>query len=253
MSDIETAANNFETAPAGLSQGQRVIYTFTAPSKTFTDIIRDRSWWLPFVLGLLFSYLFIFAMVNKVGWTRLTESALKQNPAQMERMNNMPADQRASAMRTSEIFTKGFTYGYPVLGLVATAIIALVLWGTINFGFGGKATYGEVFAVWMYASLPLLLKALLGAVSLFAGLDSESFNIQNPVGTNVGYYLPPDLPKWLLALGSWFDIITIWHLILGGIGLAIVARVKRSAGLTAVFGWWLLIMLLSVGYAAVTG
>ena len=38
-----------------------------------------------------------------------------------------------------------------------------------------------------------------------------------------------------------------------GIGLAIVAKVKKSAGLAAVFGWWLLILIVKVGYAAITG
>lgn len=137
--------------------------------------------------------------------------------------------------------------------MLITAIIAVGLWGTINFVFGGKATYGEIFAVWIYASLPLMQKGLLGAVSLFAGLDSDSFNIQNPVGTNIGYYLPPDSAKWLLSLGSWFDVIVIWHLVLGSIGIAIVAKVKRSSGYISVFGWWLLIMIASVGIAAAMG
>jgi hypothetical protein len=39
-------------------------------------------------------------------------------------------------------------------------------------------------------------------------------------------------------------------LIVLGIGLAIVARTKRSSGLIAVFGWWVLIVLVSTGFAA---
>ena len=34
----------------GLSQVERVVDTFVAPSKTFTDILRSTSWWLPFLL-----------------------------------------------------------------------------------------------------------------------------------------------------------------------------------------------------------
>jgi hypothetical protein len=253
MSEFDTGTpTDVALATEGLSQGQRVVYTFTAPSKTFTDIIRDRSWWLPFVLSLVVSYIFIFAMVHKIGWDKLNEGNLKQNAAQAERVNALPADQRAVAMQKAMIFTKGITLSFPFLALVITAIMVLGLWGTINFIFGGKATYGEIFAVWIYASLPLVLKGLLGAVSLFAGLDSESFNIQNPVGTNIGYYLPPDSAKWLLSLGSWFDVITIWHLVLGSIGIAIVAKVKRSSGYISVFGWWLLIIIISVGIAAAT-
>ncbi len=49
-----------EAAPegAGLTQWQRVVDTFTAPSKTFEDIKRgNKSWWLPLIIGSLFTYL----------------------------------------------------------------------------------------------------------------------------------------------------------------------------------------------------
>ena len=49
MSDqvVQPAA---EVTP-GLTQLQRIVNIFTAPSKTFTDIKRGhKSWWLPFVI-----------------------------------------------------------------------------------------------------------------------------------------------------------------------------------------------------------
>ncbi len=136
---------------AGLSQTARVVDTFTAPSKTFTDILRSTSWWLPFLLSVIVTYGFVFAMQSRIGWDKLTESGMKQNPKAAEQMANMPADQRANAMKTSVMITKIITYSVPLLGLIGTAIFALVLWATINFLFGGRATYGQVFAVWMYA------------------------------------------------------------------------------------------------------
>jgi len=36
-----------------------------------------------------------------------------------------------------------------------------------------------------------------------------------------------------------------------GIGLAIVARTKRSSGLIAVFGWWFLIVIIKTAFAAI--
>ena len=38
--------------------------------------------------------------------------------------------------------------------ILVLAISALMLWATINFGFGGSATFGRVFCVCMYAALP---------------------------------------------------------------------------------------------------
>ncbi len=43
-------------ASTSLSQVERVIDTFVAPSKTFHDILRDASWWLPWLLGVLVTH-----------------------------------------------------------------------------------------------------------------------------------------------------------------------------------------------------
>ena len=234
----------------GLTQVQRVVYTFTAPSKTFTDILRNTSWWLPFLLSLVLGYAFIFTMSSRLGWEKVTEAGLKQDPASAERIEKLPPDQRATAMQFSQTFVKVIWYCVPFIAILFAAIAALVLWGTINFLFGGRATYGQVFAVWMFGTLPLIFQWLLGIITMF-GIDPDSFNPNNFVGSNIGYYLPSETAKWLTTLAGAIDIFWIWSLILVGIGLAIVARVKRSTGLTAVFGWWALILIIRIGIAAV--
>ena len=247
---LPTATSDPE-AP-GLTQVQRVTYTFTAPSKTFTDILRNTSWWLPFILGAVISYAFIFSMTSRIGWEKMTESGMKANPKQYDQVQALPAAQRAQALQLGMMFTKGFTYAVPLIGLLFASLAALVLWGTINFMFGGRATYGQVFAVWIFATLPLALQGILGIITMFAGVDPDSFNIQNPVGSNIGYYLPTETPKWLTTFATSIDIFWIWSMILVAIGLAIVAKVKRSSGLTAVFGWWILLLIIRMGIAAVS-
>lgn len=64
------------------------------------------------MLSLIVSYVFIFGMVQKVGWDKLTESGMKQNAAQAERINNLPADQKAAAIRQGMMFTKGITSAF---------------------------------------------------------------------------------------------------------------------------------------------
>ena len=56
--------------------------------------------------------------------------------------------------------------------------------------------------------------------------------------------------KALNSLATSLDVITIWSLILTGIGISIVAGVKRTSGYIAVFGWWILIVLIGAGWAA---
>jgi hypothetical protein len=234
-----------------LTQTERVIDTFIAPSKTFTDILRSQSWWLPFLLSVIVGYGFLFAVQKQVGWDTVVENAIKQDPKAVERMANQTPAQQAQGKQIALAITKGIVYTAPVLGLLFAAIFALVLWGTINFAFGGTATFPTVFAVWLYGTLPMMLKSILTIITLFAGMDKDSFNINNPVGTNIGFYLPADTPKWLMTLGTSVDVLWIWSLVLVGIGLAIVGKVKRSSGLVAIFGWWFLLQLVFVGLAAI--
>jgi len=217
MSEMEIHSVS-EAVPEGpgLTQWQRVANIFTAPSKTFEDIRLD--------------------------------------PKTEERMAQATPEQREAGAKISLKITEGVFIASPLMVLAGAALLSLGLWGTINFGFGGKATYGSIFSVWMFASLPSVIKSLLGIVVIYAGAAPESFNIKNFAPTNLGAFLNPiETNKALYALATSLDVVTIWTLVLLGIGTAMVAGVKRSAGYTAVFGWWAIFILIGVGIAAAMG
>jgi hypothetical protein len=240
---------------AGLSQWQRVSNTFTAPSRTFEDIKRgNKSWWLPLIIGALFSYILFGAVVQKIGIQQTVDNQIRMDPKTQERMANASPAQREFGTKVSIWITEGAFIGGPVLGLIGAAVVALGLWGTINFVFGGKSKYGSIFAVSYYAWLPMSVKALLGAIVIYAGMAPESFNIKNFAPTNVGAFLDPvETNKALYTLATALDAVTIWTLVLMSIGVAIVAGTKRSAGYITVFGWWALFVLIGVGWAAAMG
>jgi hypothetical protein len=243
-----------EAAP-GLSQWQRVSNTFTAPSKTFEDIKRgNKSWWMPLIIMAIVGYVLFAAIYTKIGMQQVVDNQIRMDPKAAERMAQVPPEQREMSTKISLYITEGIFIASPVMVMVIAAIVSLVLWGTINFVFGGKATFGSVFAVWFYASLPSIVKSLLGTVVVFAGMAPESFNIKNFAPTNLGAFLDPvETNKALYALATSVDAITIWTLVLLGMGTAAVAGVKRGSGYIAVFGWWAIIVLFSVGIAAVRG
>jgi len=256
MSDLEVQSVAVAAPEApGLSQWQRVVYTFTAPSKTFADIKRgNRSWWMPFLILILIGYIFFGAVTLKVGWGQVAENAIHMNPKSEEKMAQQPPEQRDMAMKITQYSMEGAFAASPILVMIFALVIAVVLWGTINFVFGGKATFGGVLAVWMYAALPGIIKSLLGSVVLFAGAAPESFNLANFAPTSVGAFLNPlETNAALYKLASSLDVTTIWYIALMGIGLAIVAGVKRSSGYIAAFGWWALIVLVGVGWTLAFG
>lgn len=242
------------TLPTGapLSETARLVDTFIAPSRTFEDVRRYSSrWWLPFLLSIIVSYTFVFAINHFVGWPQVVENSLKQAPKQQERFADMEPTQAAQARHQMAASYKYFSYAAPAFTLLFAVISVAVLLATLNFGFAGEATFGRLFAVWMYATLPLAIKGLLGAASLYAGMSPEQFNMQNAAGTNLGFYLPSDMNKGVLTLASSLDIFTIWTVILLVIGCAIVAKLKRSTAAIAVVGWWIIIVLASTAGALI--
>lgn len=237
----------------GLSQMQRVIDTFTAPSKTFDDIKRgNRSWWMPFLIMVVISYIFFAAITTKIGWGQVAQNAIHMDPKAEERMSQQPPAQRDTTMKFTQYAMEGSFAASPLLILGVLALMSLVLLGTINFGFGGKAKFSSVFAMWMYAGLPGIIKTILGTIVIYAGMAPESFNLNNFAPTNVGAFLAPNEPNAAIyKLATALDFTTIWSMVLLGIGIATVAGVKRSSGYIAVFGWWAVIVLISVGWAAI--
>jgi hypothetical protein len=243
-----------ESAPAGagLSQWQRVSNTFTAPSKTFEDIKRgNRSWWMPFLIFTLVGYMLFAAVAFKIGMAQVVDNQIRMDPKGEERMAQAPPEQREKINQFWLYFTEGIFIANPVLVLAGIALLSLGLWGTINFVFGGRAKYGSIFAVWFFAGLPGIIKPLLGMVVIFAGAAPESFNIKNYAPTNAAAFLNPlETNKALYVLLSSLDVVTIWTLVLLGMGTAIVAGVKRTSGYIAVFGWWAIFVLFGVGITA---
>lgn len=251
---VQSAAVPVPQEP-GLSQWQRVADTFVAPQKTFDDIRRgNRSWWLPWIIGALFTYVLFGAIVQEIGIQQVVDNQIRMSAKAQERMAQASPEQRERSNKWAVGLTEGVFLTVPVIGLVYAVVIAAVLLGTINFGFSGRAKFGSVFAVIYYAWLPGIVKVLLGVAVIYAGMAPESFNVKNFAPTNWGAFLDPvDTSKALYALATSLDVVTIWTLVLLSIGVATVAGVKRSSGYIAVFGWWVIIVLFSVGWAAMMG
>lgn len=234
---------------AALSQTDRVVDTFIAPSKTFADILRSTTWWLPFLLAVLVSLGVTFAIDKQVGFDRVVENTLHASPKQEEQLASLPPDQRAARVKGMAVGYRYTSYASPLFILAFSAIGALVLWGSFNFGLGAKTTFAQMFCLWMYISLPRLLSGLLTLLTLGFGGNAESFDLKNPVGTNPAYFLA-DASPWVKTALGFFDVIGIWTVILLILGTAIVAKVSRGKAAAVVLGWWVLILIISIATTA---
>jgi membrane protein insertase Oxa1/YidC/SpoIIIJ len=237
-----------ETAP--LSEVERVIDTFIAPSKTFTDLRRSASWWLPFLISAIVSVAFVYVVDQKVGFRKAMENQIRIQPKQAERMEQMPADQREKVMQQQTGFWKIFSYASPAVGLLFYLIIATVLFATFKFAVSADFQFKTMFALVIYAWLPAVFVSLLAIVSLLAGVSSDGFLIQNPAATNLGALLDPTGSPVLYALLSSVDVFTFWSLFLMAIGVTCISKVKRGTAFAVVFGWYGLWVLIKLGLAA---
>ena len=245
----DVALDAGSTPTTHLSEVERVVDTFIAPSKTFTDILRSASWWLPCVLMILGSLVSAYVVQHQVGFVRATENQIHSSPKQEDALNQLPPDQRAARLATTAKVTGYFTYGAPFLLLIFFAVYALILWGAFNFILGAQTTFGQVFATCFYASLPYLLLNLLLILTLYFGGNAEAYDYKNPVGTNPAYYMT-DAAPWLKSLLGRIDLIQLWTVALTVYGMAVIARKTIMQSAVVVLGLWLLATVLSVGSAA---
>jgi hypothetical protein len=238
--------------PAPLSEPQRIIDTFIAPSKTFVDLRRNASWWGPYLLVVIVTFLFCYTVDQKVGFRKVAENLLQQSPKQSERIESLPADQREKVMQQQTTGTKYFSYGISVIAILIYLIIAGVLYATVKFGANADVQFKTMLALVIYTRLPELLRAVLSALSLLAGVSTDAFNLRNPLAVNPGYFIDATGSATLRTALSSFDIITFWVLILLSMGIASIAKMKRGTAYAIVFGWYAFAMLCFVALAAAT-
>ena len=227
----------------GLSEPQRILNVYTSPSTTFNDIRRNASWWGPWILFAIFSLLYVSAVDKKITWDRVTETALQNmSESQKARLEQAPPDAQAQQRKIMTASFKYISYSFPIVILIATAIMAAVLMAVFNFGFGTEIPFKQAFAVVMYGSLPRLVTSALAIIIVLLMSNPENFNFENPVPTNPAVLVDSIAHPGLYRLLVSFDVVAIWTCIVLGIGFAVVSagKVKRNTAIGTLLGLYFL-------------
>src|ERR1700687_4651009 len=85
--------------PAALSQGARIVNTFIAPSKTFTDLRRSASWWAPWILISIFSLIFAYSVDRQVTFDQITRNERERSPKASEQFEKLTPEQQVQQTR----------------------------------------------------------------------------------------------------------------------------------------------------------
>jgi hypothetical protein len=240
-----------EPTGPGLSEPQRLMNTFVAPSKTFADIRRNASWWVPLLLISIFSIAFFVMIDKKVGFDQVARTMLANNKA-IQQLD--PAQQEQAYSRTAVSLKVG-EYAAPIFILIYVLIIAAVLMATFNFMMDAQVSFSQSMAIVMYGWLPGILSAILAIFALAFG-DPEGFRMDNPVGTNPAHFMDPaTTSKFLYAMLTSVDVISLWIVVLIGMGFALNAKKKISTGsaIATVAVWYFIAKLCGAAFAALRG
>jgi hypothetical protein len=238
---MSSAAPVVPPSPPALSEAERVIDTFVAPTRTFTDLRRTSNWLVPAVLLVISAIAMVWVADMKIGFQKIVDNQLVMQPKQAEALDKLTPEDRAKKMETIVKVNRIISYFSPVIVLIFLIIVAAVLLGTFNFGLGAELTFNQCIAVTMFASLPGIIKALLAIVVILLGATGN-FTFQNPIASNLSGLVDPT-SHFLYTLLLSIDVFTIWTLALAGIAFSCLTKVSRATCLAVVFGWWLVFIL----------
>jgi hypothetical protein len=245
---IPISPNPDASGAAPLSQAARVTNMFFAPSKTFNDLRRSASWWVPWLLISVVSLMFVYAMDRQIGFEQISRNEIARNPKAAEQFDKLSPEQRAKNLQISSSIARDISYGVPIIQLISFLVMAGVLLATFNFAAGAGVPFKTALAIVIYSSVPSVIGAVLGIVSLFAGVDPAGFQARNPVATNPAYFMDPAGNKFLYAMASTLDVFVIWTIVLVGIGFACNSKVKRGTAIAIVAGWYLAYKMIGAAF-----
>ena len=242
---MSTSAIAPEVQP-GLSEPARLANTLFAPSKTFTDIRRNASWWAPWLLLSIASICFMQTVSAKIGYEQVVRNQIAHS-SRADRFDQLSAEQKTQQINVSTGIMKVLGWATPVSMLIATVIVAGVLLALFNFGLGAEVTFRQSMAIVLYSWIPTIFSTILGIVSIVVGAANDSFkegfNVSNPVATNPAYFMDPTKNRFLYGMVSGLDVFVIWMIILLGIGYASVSKVKKGTAISAVAGVYIVYRL----------
>lgn len=235
MATTPVVASGTPEAPGPINHFGRLVGVFFSPKETFADIARRPSWIVPVVLMTVLGLATAFVMNQKVDWRDVASKRIEASP----RAANMTAEQKEQQLAMSAKVSPGFAYAFGALGpILAVVVVAGVMLLAYNVIAGAGANFSVAMGVVSHAFVVGLLGTLFFILVLYLK-PPGTVDLDNPVATNVGSFLPESTPKALMALAKSIDIFSIWTLILIAIGFAAFnpKKLKGNAFTVAIAVW----------------
>jgi len=230
----------------GLSEPQRIVNTFVAPSKTFEDIRHNASWWAPWLLLSICSLLFGFARFQKLDARQIAERRIEQSRMAQQRMDMLSPEQRDAAINGQAKVIQITFFAGPIGFIIGGLLVAAIFMAVFNFGFAAEIPFSRYLSISFYAFLPVVISTLLTAIAVWMSSDPSNYNEFNPLASNPGYFMDRGENKFLHGVVTGLDIFAIWVLVLLGLGIAKNSAKGKVSPTTAIitvlvaYGLWVI-------------
>jgi hypothetical protein len=225
----------------------RIVGVFFDPKETFKDIAASPTWIIPTVLLVLLSTIACFALNQRMDWRSFMAQQIEKSP-QAANMSPEQKEQRIEGgVKMAPMFA--YIFGIPAPA-VAILVVAAVMLGAYNLFAGAGASFSQAMGIISHVFLTSILSTAIFLLVLFIK-PVGTFDLDNPVATNLGVLIPEDAAKWLMTLGKSIDIFSFWMLLLIAIGFAAVnpRKLKFGQSFAIALGVWAVFVLVKVTWA----
>jgi hypothetical protein len=228
-------ASSAEPAPQGMSGFARIVGVFFEPGKTFEDIGKRPTWFLPLLIIVLSTITFTTLLGQHVGWDHI----VRQQVENSSRAAQLTAEQREAQIAVGARMAPIFGFATVVIIPLSYVIISGILLAMTAMMSGGLK-FKQVFAAVCHSGLSGVVYAVLGIAVMFMK-KPEDFNVNNPLMFNVGAFMDPQgASKFIYSLATSIDLFSFWMIFLIATGLNGAAGKRLSFGgaMTAVVVPW---------------
>jgi hypothetical protein len=247
--------------PARLGPLSRLTGTLLSPGETFVDVNRKPTWLAPMIIAVVtvVAASFFFTWRVHPNWEEITRTQIKKR---MEKSNQSLTEEQ---IQQQVNIGKTIAKFYPLIGAAFTPVIYLIVAGIFALGMmliQAKTTFKKILSVvsWTFAAMGILSTIVMMASLMVR--DEEGLRNIDPtqpsgiVPTNLAVFLASDASPVIKAIAGSLDVFSIWILILLSIGFAAIAgsrKITTGKAATVVFGFWLVFVVIKVGWAAMFG
>lgn len=236
---------NTPTTGAEMSTAETLTGIFFEPSRTF-EALRVRPRFL--VAGLIvfiLTCLVTAGLYTRVDMAQFIRDRIEQSP----RAAQISEEQKEAQVRVGKIIGMVFIPLVIPFAIAGGAAIYLLL----TMAFGGSINYKKSLSVWCYSWLPQTVLGTLIALLVLFLKSPDSIVPENLVATNPAALMSTESSKVLLAFLRQFDVLRFYGMFLAALGLRKIAKLSSGAAWGVVIALWLVLLLLSVGSAALFG